>query len=286
MIALSIIALYTLSFFLVLIAIQFKYDKLKNLSYYLTILGFIIHGYLLIASLFDSTEANAEIFIMDFSNNLTKGYYLRLLSFGLVLIYIIFRKKLGFKLLSVTILPLSLLLLGLSFKVANVKSNLPPDLSQLFLNFHIGAFFISFALLVLGFAASVFFLYSENKIKHKKNRLKEFDPDLPALATCDNVNQLVTVLGFPLYTLGLASGFIWAGSTWGKTISWDAKELISIFNWLCFAYLFYLRLALNMRGKKTALLLILVFCIAILSLLSNFFIDSHHNFFTSNSTKP
>lgn len=279
MISISIILAYAAGFFCAMAGLHLKRPVLRASANWLTILGFILHSMLLISALFNSPDA-ADNGVGTVGEALTKGYYLQLLSWIVVLLYFIFRQRTDLQLLSVTTIPLALLLFSLSFKVAQVKSDLPPALSKLFLHMHIGAFFFSFALMAIGFGAGIFFLYSEKKIKKKKSLRAELPPDLPALSSCDKVNNLAVLYGFPLYTVGLISGFIWAGPTWGETLSGDVKELISIFNWLIFALLFHQRLAKGLRGRKAAILLIVVFGIAAASLLSNFFIESHHSFFT------
>ncbi len=282
MISISIILVYATGFICALAGLHFKQQKLKDIANWLTVLGFILHSMLLISALFNSPDA-VDNSAATLGEALTKGYYLQLLSWIVVLLYFIFRQRPDLRLLSITTIPLALLLFSLSFKVAKIKSDLPPALSKLFLHMHIGSFFFSFALLAMGFGAGVFFLYSEKKIKKKKSLRTELPPDLPALSSCDKVNHLAVIFGFPLYTVGLISGFIWAGPTWGETLSGDVKELISIFNWLIFAILFHQRLVKGLRGRKAAILLIIVFGVAATSLLSNFFVESHHSFFTINN---
>lgn len=283
MISISIILVYAAGFICALTGLHFKRRMLQSAANWLTVLGFVLHSMLLIAALFNAPET-ADNSAGALGEALTKGYYLQLLSWIVVLLYFIFRQRADLKLLSITTIPLALLLFSLSFKVAAIKSDLPPALSKLFLHLHIGSFFFSFALLSMGFGAGVFFLYSEKKIKKKKTVMAELPPDLPALSSCDKVNHLAVMLGFPLYTVGLISGFIWAGPTWGQTLSGDVKEFISIINWLIFGLLFHQRLVKGLRGRKAAILLIIVFSIAAVSLLSNFVIESHHSFFkTGNS---
>ena len=102
---------------------------------------------------------------------------------------------------------------------------------------------------------------------------------LPALSTCDTVNRWAVAAGFPLYTIGLLSGFIWAKLTWNRIFSYDPKEILAIGVWLLFAFLFHQRLFLGWRGRKTAKLAIRIFGLTLVSLLViNFFVPTHHSF--------
>jgi ABC-type transport system involved in cytochrome c biogenesis permease subunit len=85
--------------------------------------------------------------------------------------------------------------------------------------------------------------------------------------------------GFPLYTIGILSGFIWAAFTWKRMFSWDPKEVVSLIIWLVFAYLFHQRLAIGWNGRKPAKTAIWLFVVVIASMLFiNFFVPTHHRF--------
>ena len=48
----------------------------------------------------------------------------------------------------------------------------------------------------------------------------------------DNLNYRMFGIGFPLFTLGLLSGAVWANSAWGSYWSWDIKEVGSFIHWV------------------------------------------------------
>jgi len=130
----------------------------------------------------------------------------------------------------------------------------------------------------MAFGAGLAFLYMEKKIKGKE-RLKALDRDLPSLSAFDRANAIAVALGFPLYTLGLVTGFIWAPSAWNQTFTWDPKEIVALAIWFPFAFLFHQRLAFGWRGRKPAVLAIWVFVLCIVSMVVvNFLVPSHHSF--------
>ena len=83
------------------------------------------------------------------------------------------------------------------------------------------------------------------------------------------------VVGFPLYTLGLMSGFIWAPMA--KAVAENPKVLLSLFIWFLYALFFYQRTALRQRGRKTAIMAIVIFTISALSFGVDYTMSSHHS---------
>lgn len=72
--------------------------------------------------------------------------------------------------------------------------------------------------------------------------------------TLDNLSYRVLGLGFPLLTIGLLSGAVWANQTWGSYWSWDPKETWALITWLIFAIYLHTRLSRGWSGRKSAFL--------------------------------
>ena len=212
-------------------------------------------------------------------NSLATGsFYHSLFAWLLLLIWFLawWRLKLGF--LSLTVAPLALLFYLSSLRLAPVQVSTPDTLLGLFFGLHIGSLFLSLALLAVSFGAGLAFLRLEHKIKTKEP-LTGLRKELPSLSTFDRAVHWAVAVGFPLYTVGVASGFVWARLTWGRVFSWDIKEITAMAVWLLYAYLFYLRMVAGRQGRRTAILAIWVFSIALLSMLGiNLFSPSHHSF--------
>ncbi|MDK2954976.1 MAG: hypothetical protein PWQ57_472 [Desulfovibrionales bacterium] len=205
-------------------------------------------------------------------------FYFSLLSWCLLLIYFLLWWRLKLKFLALTASPLALVLFISSLAAINFKVTIPKQLVGLFFGLHIGSLFASLGLLAMGFGAALAFLYLNKRIK-SKTPLSKGGPDLPSLNAFDRVNHWAIAIGFPLYTLGLFSGFVWAHIAWSKTFSWDPKEVTGLAVWFLYALLFHQRLMIGWRGRKPAVLLIWVFAISIASLVGiNFFAPTHHSF--------
>nr|YP_010530061.1 heme attachment to plastid cytochrome c [Ulva tepida]UXW92159.1 heme attachment to plastid cytochrome c [Ulva tepida] len=74
------------------------------------------------------------------------------------------------------------------------------------------------------------------------------------MLTLDNLSYRILGLGFPLLTMGLLSGAVWANQTWGSYWSWDPKETWALITWFIFAIYFHTRLSRGWNGFKSSLL--------------------------------
>jgi ABC-type transport system involved in cytochrome c biogenesis permease subunit len=73
------------------------------------------------------------------------------------------------------------------------------------------------------------------------------------------VNYRALTIGFPLLTIGIVTGAVWAEYAWGSYWSWDPKETWSLITWLLYAALLHQRLTIGWRGKKAAIMAIVGF---------------------------
>ncbi|MBI9111387.1 inner membrane protein YpjD [Maridesulfovibrio ferrireducens] len=239
--------------------------KLGNLC---AIGGFALHSLdlLLAVTLYKSTVLTGGFF------------YFSLLGWSFILVYFALWWKVRNTFFALTASPLALLLFIASLAAQSLKVTLPAHLAGLFIGLHIGTIFVSIALMAMAAGAGVAFIYLNNKIKTKAN-LTSLGKEMPSLNTFDRVNHWAIMIGFPLYTLGLAAGFLWARGTFTKMFSWDPKEIVTLLVWFLFAFLFHQRTVVGWRGRKPAILVIIVFVITMISLWGiNFFIPTHHSF--------
>jgi cytochrome c-type biogenesis protein CcsB len=70
----------------------------------------------------------------------------------------------------------------------------------------------------------------------------------------DNMSYRIIGLGFPLLTIGIISGGVWANEAWGSYWSWDPKETWALITWLVFAAYLHARITKGWQGRKPALL--------------------------------
>jgi len=77
---------------------------------------------------------------------------------------------------------------------------------------------------------------------------------LSLIDTLDNISYRIIGLGFPLLTIGIISGGVWANEAWGSYWSWDPKETWAFITWLVFAAYLHSRITKGWQGKKPAIL--------------------------------
>jgi len=72
--------------------------------------------------------------------------------------------------------------------------------------------------------------------------------------TLDNVSYRIIGLGFPLLTIGIIAGAVWANEAWGSYWSWDPKETWALITWLVFAAYLHARITRGWQGRRPAIL--------------------------------
>lgn len=79
-------------------------------------------------------------------------------------------------------------------------------------------------------------------------------PRLTLLESIDNLSYRTISFGFPLLTVGIIAGAVWANEAWGSYWSWDPKETWALVTWIVFATYLHSRITKGWEGKKTAIL--------------------------------
>nr|YP_009396565.1 cytochrome c biogenesis protein ccs1 [Vertebrata australis]ARW65751.1 cytochrome c biogenesis protein ccs1 [Vertebrata australis] len=97
-------------------------------------------------------------------------------------------------------------------------------------------------------------LQNTNKINNNLNRLK-------LIELIDNLSYRIIGFGFPLLTIGIISGAVWANDAWGTYWSWDPKETWALITWIIFAIYLHSRINNKLEGKKPAMIASLGFII-------------------------
>ncbi len=72
--------------------------------------------------------------------------------------------------------------------------------------------------------------------------------------TLDNISYRIIGLGFPLLTIGIIAGAVWANEAWGSYWSWDPKETWALITWLVFAAYLHARITRGWQGQRPAIL--------------------------------
>jgi cytochrome c-type biogenesis protein CcsB len=198
---------------------------------------YIAAGYTPITSLFESLSFSA---------------------FAIVCVFLAFELRYNLRVLGAFVAPLAFFFsLFAAFLPGEVRT-LAPALNSYWLPVHVMLLFFGNAVFAVAFGAGIMYLLMERELKRKK--LGPIFKRLPSLDVLDDINYRCLTIGFPLLTLGIITGSIWAEYAWGSYWSWDPKEVWSLITWLLYAALLHGRMTVGWRGRKAAILAIVGFC--------------------------
>ncbi len=176
----------------------------------------------------------------------------------------------------VSLLVLSLMTMA-AFASREIVS-LSPLLQSGWLPVHASLSLLAYGFFALAGIGGLMYLLQERTIKRKRFGL--FYSRLPSLETLDKLNHHCLSVGFPLLTLGMITGSLWAKQALGSYWHWDPKETWTLITWLLYAGLIHQRFTVGWRGRQAAWLSIAALVVALFTYwgVSVFFAGYHGNF--------
>jgi cytochrome c-type biogenesis protein CcsB len=262
-----VVALYALGTFHYLIYLFYQREIVSKVAFGLTLAGLFLHtlffvmrllasGYFPITNLFEAVSFFAWAVVLAF-------------------ILAVWRYRL--KVLGAFIMPIPLVMM-ISASLSTLDkgvAGLLPALNSKWLYFHTTFAFLGDAAFVVCFACGVMYLLQERQLKKKHPGM--FYHRLPSLDILDRINYHALTIGFPLLTLGIITGAVWANYAWGTYWSWDPKETWSLITWFIYAALLHARMTVGWRGRKAAWFAIIGFIAVLITFFGvNLFIGGTH----------
>lgn len=190
---------------------------------------------------------------------------LSFLAWAMVGSFLLFQWWHKLKSLGAFVIPFAMIIMTASSFQSKEILPLPPVLKSIWLPIHAIICLFADAIFALAFCIAIMFLLQERQIK--KKRLGAVFQRLPSLETLDAMNERCLTVGFPLLTLGIVTGSIWAEKAWGSYWSWDPKETWSLITWFIYAALFHQRLTVGWRGRKAAIMTLVGFAVLVFTFL-------------------
>ena len=209
-------------------------------------------------------------------------------TWGITTIALILETTTSLSLLGAVTSPLALFIVGfatLSLPDGMQKAApLVPALKSNWLMMHVSIMMLSYSTLIIGSLLSILFLILTrgkkvtlkgnaignlnfqtsteiNTLQEDNNVLSKKDipygligKKLNLLESLDNLSYRIIGLGFPLLTIGIIAGAVWANEAWGSYWSWDPKETWALITWLVFAAYLHARITKSWQGKGPAVL--------------------------------
>ncbi|RLC43599.1 MAG: c-type cytochrome biogenesis protein CcsB [Candidatus Coatesbacteria bacterium] len=192
--------------------------------------------------------------------------YLSLMSWAVVLFALIFHRRFNMPVISAIGLPISAILIVIgSIFPTNITDQLIPALKSYWLTIHVVLASLGEAAFAVGFIGAIMYLIKAGD--EERARMYEL------------LSYRAIAIGYPLFTIGaLVAGAIWAQRAWGVWWDWDPKETSSFIVWLVATAYLHARLVSGWRGRRSAILAILIFVLSIFTLFANLIFGGLHSY--------
>lgn len=203
---------------------------------------------------------------------------LSLFAWTITGIYLLFQLKTKTRVLGVFVSPFALIFVIFAAHTYAEIFEIPEKLRGTVVTVHVLLTVAGEALFALASLSGFMYLLQDKLLKSRKSR--PWIGYLPSLHELDRINAMCLSGGFPLLTLGLVTGSLWARVVWGNPWPLDAKFIWALGAWVIYAFLLHQRLAIGWRGRQMALISSLAFLIVMFTLVvEKLFFTTVHRFF-------
>ncbi|MEO1268013.1 MAG: cytochrome c biogenesis protein CcsA [Myxococcota bacterium] len=241
-IASAVVMLYIVSATLYLTGVVRDQEPLERPAFAVLCVGMVLHlGSLVGVVLQGSGGAEALLSIQQ---------GLSILSLLLGVGFLALRLLYQLKTVASFIVPLMMLLQATSV-LSSAGGSVEPELRSTLLAVHIGSALVGTAAFVLAAMTGVIYLIQEHNLK-KKNFGPLFNR-LPSVGILDRINLRIILFGFPVYTLAIALGGLWAWEQ-SAALSLQVQYVFALLSWLVYAGILHARVTAGWRGRRAALL--------------------------------
>ncbi|MEN2986436.1 MAG: cytochrome c biogenesis protein CcsA [Thermodesulfovibrionaceae bacterium] len=256
------LTLYFSGFLLGLAELLRKKSEFEKVVYILSLIGFLLHTVYLCYRYIKSGQAPV------FSMHEATAYF----SWCILGVALVIDSFYKIKILKFSII-LDFLITFISAFFSRGVPHIKPEFKNILIGFHALLAVLGVAIFSVAFILSILYIFQEKSIKSKK--FKVFDRVVPSLEILDKASYLLIFWGFIIYSIGVTIGVIEYLNLIG--LSFDPKEIGSLFIWFVYLSIFYLRVKGDWRKKKAAYLTIFGFFLVIFSFFGiNLFFESFH----------
>jgi len=210
---------------------------------------------------------------------LTNGFeFILCFCWGIMVVFLYaeFRHKLkalGSFVMPIPVLLLAVAVLGLGPE-DRIASAIPPALKSQWLTVHVATAIFAYGAFAVAFGLGIMYL-----IKEKRPASTGWIRHLPEPSALDELAYKAIGFGFPMLTLCIVTGAIWANYAWGTYWSWDPKETWSLITWIIYAGYLHARLMYGWKGKRAAWLAIIGFAAVLFTFFGvNYFLPGMHSY--------
>jgi len=194
-------------------------------------------------------DAMRTAFAFDIHQSLAIGSLVLTLAFLITAMISARQGKPRIQVLGAFVTPITLLFFlgaGLHRSVTSV----PEEVRSMLLPVHVIVNVLGVVAFALAFGFSIAYLLQERQLRSKQ--LGGIFQRLPALDVLDSLGFRFIALGFPLFTLGVVSGALWAVRLDPDAPVLSASQILGLCAWVMFAAVLLLRVVAGWRGRRAA----------------------------------
>ena len=186
---------------------------------------------------------------------------------GIMLAFVVALWRFKIRVLALGVLPVAACLLAYATRTdAGVEPLVPALQNNLLLTLHVGFAILSYGAACVSFGAAVIYLiHPKTRIKTPRDRF-------------DEIGYKGAVVAFPLMTIMILLGSLWANIAWGRYWGWDPKETAALVTWLLYGAFLHARVVRGWRGQKAAWLLVIGFAAVLFAYFGNYFFGGLHSY--------
>jgi ABC-type transport system involved in cytochrome c biogenesis permease subunit len=174
---------------------------------------------------------------------------LALLSLGTVVGFLVAVIRYPITVLGAFVTPITLLLF-LGSSLGRSVAPVPQEVRSALLPIHVGVNVAGLVALVIAFGASTAYVLQDHMLRTK--RLGGVFQRLPSLDVLDSLGFRSLVVGFPLLTVGVITGTIWAVRLNPGMPVFTAAQAMGLVTWTVFAWVLVMRVLAGWQGRRAA----------------------------------
>ena len=241
--------------------------------------------YLTIIAVIASTVAIILRMITSGHPPLSNGYeFLLTFVLGIMAVYLYAEFRYKLRSLGAFVMPVPFLLLmfiimsmGPEERIAQA---IPPALKSQWLTFHVVTAMFAYGAFAISFGLGIMYLLKLSKEDNrKKSGTQGIVSRFPSLEVLDELAYKIVGFAFPLLTLCIITGAIWANYAWGTYWSWDPKETWSLITWIIYAAYLHARLMYGWKGRRAAWMAVFGFAAVLFTFFGvNYFLPGLHSY--------
>ena len=190
---------------------------------------------------------------------------------GILLAYLVAEWRFRIRALALVVLPITaaLMLYAMAQDTA-VEPLIPALQNNLLLTLHVGFAILAYGAAAVSCGAAVLYLVHPRLA----GRFRQF----PAPEVFDDLGYKAAAVTFPLLTIMIAPGALWADTAWGRVWGWDPKETAALVTWLIYGAYLHARVTRGWQGSRSAWLLIFGFAAVLFAYFGNHFFGGLHSY--------